>query len=350
MSGPQANIPQHDSLFDSIPSLGKPVPTGTMTRGHLDATDPNIPKVQPSMPSWLGDTIKTPTAEPAYAQPSFQPGQYPAQQEPVPQFNAPYPQAPAYQQPQAQPTSFTPNVVPQAQYARPASSIPAPQPGRTQGSVQMPNAPVQHPVVDALLADLGFTDQNLVVKTIAGHNFTMRKLPAELFAFALSIVSKVSTTNDEYAMRLNLTLGALSVVKIDDQPVWHLAKVDVSKVGQFSDTNPPFSVASKSGSFIIDLFFSKLDFDVIGKIADAYDDAWGTKDADADLLAQAGAIKADDQRVRFKCSVEGCGHVEDVIPEYTDAQGSMQPRFCPTHGPSMTPIGYLNQLANIPLA
>jgi hypothetical protein len=313
------------------------------------------------LPNWLGDTMKTPMSESAHTDaqyappPSFHPEQYPAQQEPVPQFNAPYHQAPVYQQPQmqapqAQPTSFAPNPAPQAQYARPASSIPAPQPGRTQGSVQMPNAPVQHPVVDALLADLGFTDQHLVVTTVAGHNFTMRKLPAELFAYALSIVSKVSSTNDEYAMRLNLTLGALSVVKIDDQPVWHLAKVDVSKVGQFSDTNPPFSVASKSGSFIIDLFFSKLDFDVISKIADAYDSAWGTKDVDADMLAQAGAIKADDQRVRFKCSVEGCEHVEDVVPQYTDAQGSMQPRFCPTHGPTMTPIGYLNQLANIPLA
>lgn len=316
---PHSNVPpQNRDPMEFMPSLGTPVQQGVMGRETLDATDRNIPKVQLASPSWLSDTISVKEQAPS-----------------VPQFSAPQ-------------TSFSHPREAQPQYR--AGDTPAPNQGRVPGSVQLPDRPVQHPVINSLLADLGFSDAKLVNTNIANHVFTQRQLNADMFAFALSTVSRASSTNDEYAMRLNLTLGALSVVKIDGAPSYALASVDVSKAGTFDDSNPPFAVYSKSTSFLLDLFFSKLDFKIVETLADTYDKNWGTKDADADLLAMAGAVDAEDKRVRFKCSVEGCKHVEDVVPEFLDGSGSVRARFCPEHGDTMTPLGYLSQLANVPLA
>jgi hypothetical protein len=51
------------------------------------------------------------------------------------------------------------------------------------------------------------------------------------------------------------------------------------------------------------------------------------------------------------CSVDGCDFIENVVPEYLDAQsGAIKPRYCPAHGQTMTPIAYTRDLGDAPLA
>jgi hypothetical protein len=330
---PRPNLPPRENPLEFLPSLGTQIDVAPTTRQNSGIVDREKPPAVPvRKPDWIKDQIDVgPTPAPVNA------GTVP------PSFSTPSSSANAgFQNAQA----YEPELG-AAQHTG-LGSVPPAQPGSVPGSVRVPNPPNQHPVVDALLRSLGYDESKLVHVELSGFKFTMRRNPAEVFAYTLSVVSKSSSTNDEAAMRLAMTLAALSVIKINGEPIWNLFGIDVSKAGQFDDNNPPFLVVAKTASAIIDLFFNQLDWNVINKLADTYSEHWGDDD-DESLLAQAAKISPDDQRVRFKCQIEGCNHVEDVVPDKLDAKGSVRSRFCPEHGPTMSPSGYLRDLANVPL-
>ena len=326
---PRPNLPPRENPLEFLPSLGTPVDVAPQTRQNSGMVDREKPPAVPLIkPDWVREQIDVGPRAPVNAEtvpPSFS--------------------TPSYERPE--PTPIYDSGFGAAQRTQ-LGSVPLAAAGSVSGSVRVPNPPSQHPVVDALLRGLGFDESKLVHVEIGGFKFTMRRNPAEVFAYTLSIVSKSSSTNDEAAMRLAMTLAALSVIKINDEPLWKLFDIDVTKAGTFDPSNPPFLVVTKTASAVIDLFFNQLDWNVINKLSDAYSEHWGDDDGE-NLLASASKISGDDSRVRFKCTIDGCKHTEDVVPEKLDAKGSIKPRFCPEHGNTMSPVGYLRDLVDVPL-
>lgn len=350
MNQPRPNIPQHNPM-DSLPPLGTPVNLAAQTKTNTQAVD-HESKDQAQAPIGVPDFYKNRLDVPQAQAPTFT---APSSSQPfVPAQSPQYAQQAPVQDPRHQFTFEAPEVPqPQEYHAQPhVNAVQPPVPGQFPGSVQMPQAgvPTQHPVVNSLLRDLGFSEAQLETVEYKGHSFTMRKNPAELFAYVLSVVSKSSSTNDERMVRLTLTLPAVSVVFIDGVPSWKVLEVNVSTLGNFDDSNPPYRVAVKVAPKLIDLFIgNKLDIDVITELADRYEKKWSTTDPEIELAAKAADITKDDKRVRFSCSVPGCTETDDAVPEFIDAT-NVKIRYCHEHGPTMSPLGYLKDLANSPLA
>lgn len=346
----QPNVPLHGPM-SALPFSGRRVEQQPMTQTDMIAADPNTPRVRPHIPDGLyPDTISMgQTAAPGEmprlysmeeASRSNIPPEFDAQ--PRQQFQQPEP-APRHSHAHA--AGFAP---------QPASErVPQPQPGRVEGSHQLPSQPLMHPVLESLMQDFGLKESNAHEFEWRGHRYRLMPLTAELMGFCTSLASRTSQSNDEYMYRLALIMGIVSLVAIDGVPCAELFKAQVAGLKiAYDPFNPPYAVRVKFAPSLLELFSSKLRIAASQKIAEEYDTAF---DEGSDLVAAAKKAEETkpaghvDERVHFRCSVDGCDFVENVVPEYLDAAGSIKPRFCPAHGPTMTPVAYTRDLGDTPL-
>lgn len=350
MTGETPNVPPRLPGLDSMPSLGRPLEQKIMTADDMLAQDPNIPRVPLQIPEFYKGDLDTSSLE-RNAMSATPVGAPTQAAQPQQEFI----RNPNYVAPGQQTQQFVDSAANVAASFAPqrSSSVPAPTPGAFPGSHQLPSKPLKHPVIESLLHDLSIKEDSVYIHEFLGHTYTLRPLTAELMGFATSLASRTATSNDEYIYKLALVSGILSVVAIDDVPCSEIYAQELASLKNplppYAPLNPPYAARVKYAPALIDLFMSKLKLNIVQSIAEAYDTAF---DEDVTLKKAAESATSDvDQRVHFQCSVEGCGYSENVIPEIIDhASGAIRPRFCTVHGPTMTPIGYVKDLANTPLA
>jgi hypothetical protein len=331
-------------------------PTRVSQNSDLNAQDPNIPKVAMRMPSFLPDRIRNPEAVARGEMPA-------ARQEPVAQPTAPqpepyippahhrsdFPYTPAAEQPMTQiPSSFQ-SPAPADHFG---SKVPKPEPGRVANSIKVPANPVQHPVLASLMSALRNTAEDTRSVSVDGFVFKMRPLPADLYAYAMNIAQRASSSQPEMAMRFNMLRAVLALTHVNDEPIYLMLNEPIKGYPSFEDWAPPVSLVIKYAPRLIDLFFVQLKFKIVEAIAEEYD-KFDLEDSNMDALMPNDKTSdlSNEKLWRFKCSVPGCNHVVDQEPQFMDASGeSIAPIFCPHHGEVLTPIGRLVDLSNVPLA
>jgi hypothetical protein len=350
--GEQPNVPQQGPM-SALPISGRRIEPQVMTQTDMIAADPNTPRVRPHIPEGLypssinmGQPAAPGSMPPLYNMENDGRAAVP------PEFDAQQ-HNPMFQQPEAAPR---PSHAQAAGFVPPTPSerVPQPQPGRVAGSHQLPSQPLMHPVLESLMQDFGLTEANAHEFEWRGHHYRMLPLTAELMGFCTSIASRTSQSNDEYMYRLALIMGIVSLVAIDGVPCSELFKSQVAGLKiAYDPFNPPYAVRVKFAPSLLEIFSAKLRILAAQKIAEEYDTAF---DESSDMVAAAKKAEETkpvgvvDERVHFKCSVDGCGFVENVVPEYLDAaSGAIKPRFCPSHGPTMTPVAYTRDLGDAPL-
>jgi hypothetical protein len=336
------NIPARSRAADVLPESLRRVEAPTMTQQDMNALDPNIPRVALRIPTDLyPEMIRAPDAAAPAQQPGGMPPLYNMQD-----FGA-----------QAANIAEQPTIAQTAASGqqRQFEQVPPPLAGTVPGSQRVPGQPLMHPVLESLMRDFQLTEQDGHDFEYRGHTYKLMPLTAELMGFCTSLASRTSQSNDEYMYRLALIMGVISVIAIDGIPcsVLFSAQVSALKIS-YNPFNPPYAVRVKFAPSLLEMFTSTLKIHVAARIAEEYDNAF---DESSDIVAAAEKIKATapvdkvDERVHFRCNVDGCGFIENVIPDYIDvSSGSIRPRYCPTHGPTMTPVGYTREITNAPLA
>jgi len=201
----------------------------------------------------------------------------------------------------------------------------------------------RHPVFDSLLRDFGLS-QELKFEVYKGHKFTFRQYNAEQNTFCISLADTLSTSALEYNERIRQNLVAVSLVAVDDQPIYEILDYNPRDAG-FVMTDP-FNLPSKLSMLLVEhvrkLFLEQFAPGVII-------DLWSIYDS----LFPASAIKdtaaSPDEVWRFKCPVTGCTYSVDAVPEF-DGQGLPRKHFCPEHGNELSIMGQVAELENVPLA
>lgn len=339
------NVPTSGPMAH-LPIQGRRVEQQPMTQTDMIAADPNTPRVKPHVPPGLyPDSINM-------GQPAA-PGEMPRLYN-MEQAQPDVQQAAAAAQFEAAPR---PSLSSAAGFAPPTRSerVPQPQPGRVEGSHQLPSQPLMHPVLESLMHDFGMTKADGHEFEYRGHTYRMLPLTAELMGFCTSIASRTSQSNDEYMYRLAMIMGIVSIVAIDNTPCSEIFSAQVANLKlSYDPNNPPYAVRVKFAPSLLELFSAKLKIHLVQKIAEEYDTAF---DEGSDMVAAArkaeetAPANAIDERVHFRCSVDGCDFVENIVPEYLDEHtGAIKPRYCPAHGPTMTPVAYTRELGDAPLA
>ena len=222
-----------------------------------------------------------------------------------------------------------------------AGARPAPQ----RSAVPVATKPTvkRHPVFDSLLRDFGIA-QELKFEVYKGHKFTFRQYNAEQNTFCISLADTLSTSALEYNERIRQNLVAVSLVAIDDNPIYEVLGYDPREAGFV--LQDPFNFPSKLSMLLVEhirkLFLEQFAPAVIM-------DLWSIYDS----LFPASSIKdpaASSEEVwRFKCPVNGCTHSVDAVPEF-DSQGLPRKYFCPEHGNELSIMGQVADLENVPLA
>lgn len=329
-------------------------PISVQKNSDMNAQDPNIPKVALKMPSFLPERIRNPDAVARGDLPSAQVSQ---PQVVIPQQAASQPKEEFVQQHHRSDFAYAADagLAPSFQsLSAPdplGSKVPKPENGKAPGSIKAPSNPVQHPVLASLMDSLKNTPDDHRSVVIDGFKFTMRPLPADLYAYTMNIAQRASASQPEMAMRFNLLRAVLALVYINDEPVYQVMNAPIKKYQAFDDFAPPVPLVIAYAPRLIDLFFVQLKFKIVEGLAAEYDN-FDLVESNKDLMTPgASNVDITNERLwRFKCSVPDCTHHEDVEPQFLDAaQESMAPRFCPEHGEVLTPIGRIVDLANIPL-
>ena len=332
-----------------LPDMGAPI---EIRAGAVAPTDPEAEAIKAAQnlqtPTWIKDEISFGAPPSATEQPVYAPQAATAPPQPV--YAQP---APAVLPTFSAPTMSTGDAGIYAGAPKASAYVPPPTPGRTPGSVVMPGKPLQHPVLTALLRDFGIVTRKSHEVKVGKFVFTIRPVNAEILSYAVSVASKMAQTNDEYQTRLRMVIGVLSISGIDGLPLHEIFGVDLTNIRE-SITDPffpPFTVAVKTSVPLLRFMFEDLGLTPISVVSGAYETHYNDDTEDEEVTEAPKATAPTDTRVRFKCSIEGCGHVEDVVPVILDAaKGAIQARYCPVHGQPLTPIAYTRDLANIPLA
>jgi hypothetical protein len=341
--GGTPNIPT-GNFMDFLPET-KQVDVNVRTNSEMNAQDPNIPKVALKVPDFIRTRIRNPEAVAKGELPSAAPT---TEQSVSAVPFIPTKQAPQFTQDQPADLPIPPTFGNMSRQENLGSSIPAPQNGSVAGSVKLPPQPIQHGVLSNLIAALKSTADDIRSVEVDGFVFKMRPLSADLYAYAMSLAQRASSTQGELAMRFNMVRSILALISVNDEPIYKMFDMNTSKYQAFEDWAPPVALVVAYSPRLIDLFFNKLRFKTVEAISAEYD-KYDESDSNTDLLAP-GATSEDDERWRFKCGVPGCKHHEDIVPTYLDAsKESVQPRFCPAHGEVLTPIGLVKDLGDIPL-
>ena len=367
MSEPQANTPQ--SPLHHFPHLGTRVPVDAASvKPETAAADK--PNFKLGIPSWLPQSINldapgapqsveqvTPPEAPAQAVPVGEPPTPPPgfrwALEPAP---AQAPQAPVYAAPAQAPAPMqAPASTAEAAHqhssvVRPSEHVPAPTPGPRSGTVRVPGQPIQHPVVAELLKQFGLKKSDVHEFEALGHTFVIREINSEILQFCIGQSSKSSVSEADLGTRVRNMVAVLSVLSIDGVPVvdifpWNRALLKNVKIDPMW---PPFTATVLVAEHLFRFFFEDMKPDVIAKIASEYDVVYGDGTEPEDTTRMPLFTKENDTRVRFKCSIEGCGHVEDVEPIVL-GDDLVQARFCPSHGVEHSALGYTKDLSSVPL-
>lgn len=256
-------------------------------------------------------------------------------------------QAPAHQTFQAQPAASETAAAMHA--VRPSQFVPPPTMGTNSRTVELPGKPLQHPVVAELLRDFGLRQSDIHEFASLGFTFKIREVNAEVLNYCLGNAAKASVGELDMSNRTRLMVAAMSVISINDVPVteifpWQKAKL---KGRKFDPWWPPYPVQVLLAEPLFRFFFEEIRVDVVSAIADEYDSVYGN-DTDEDTTKQP-LVVANEKLVRFKCSVAGCKHTIDVEPTFTGRGNEIHAVFCVHHGVPMTPLGYVKDLADLPL-
>lgn len=405
MAEPQPNQPQVPEHLSHLPNLGTRVNVNAQAQAPRD-TEREQAQANIAAPDWIKPTIRVTPEVQKQAQQAAQPSRYQFSLDPqehadveMPvqhdqEFN--YPQDPGYAPApvtqevpaalrfaaqQAQPAPYQPQFqappvqqaapAPQASYIehpntprmetreaaaqvnapRPSVHVPPPTMGSNPRTVKMPGQPVQHPVVSDLLRDFGLKQSDTHKFEAFGHGFTIREVNADVLNFCMGQAGKLAVTEADMGSRTRFMVAALSVLAIDDIPVVELFQWDKSKLRRGTSVDPwwpPFPVVTLLAESLFRFFFEQMKVDVIGRVAQEYDDMYGDAQEPEDSTRAPANLTASDERVRFKCSVAGCGHVLDQDPVFL-SKDTIKAVYCHEHGVAMTPIGYTRELGNLPL-
>jgi len=370
MSEPQANPPPSQAPAHFFPHLGTRVPLDA-TSVKPETAEADKPNYSLRQPGWLPESINlgapdaprsmsvtpVPTAEhtqaPLQAPPAPAGMRWALEPEPI------EPEAPAaYAQPDqspaplfAQPATSLSELVHQHTAApRPSPHVPQPTPGPRAGTVRVPGQPLQHPVVAELLQQFGLKKSDIHTFEALGHTFCIREVNSEILQFCIGQASKIAVSEADLGTRVRNMVAALSTLSIDNVPVvdifpWNRALVKNSKIDPMW---PPFTVTVLIAEHLFRFFFESMKSDVISAIAGEYDGVYGSGNEPEETTRTPLVTRENDQRVRFKCPVDGCGHVEDVEPIKL-GDDLVQARGCPVHITEMTALGYTKDLVSVPL-
>lgn len=264
-------------------------------------------------------------------------------EQPMYKMQAPMPAQQFHAQPAASETAAAMHAV------RPSQFVPPPTMGTSARTVELPGKPLQHPVVAELLRDFGLRQSDIHEFASLGFTFKIREVNAEVLNYCLGNAAKASVGELDMSNRTRLMVAAMSVISINDVPVteifpWQKAKL---KGRKFDPWWPPYPVQVLLAEPLFRFFFEEIRVDVVSAIADEYDSVYGN-DTDEDTTKQP-LVVANEKLVRFKCSVAGCKHTIDVEPTFTGRGNEIHAVFCVHHGVPMTPLGYVKDLADLPL-
>lgn len=214
---------------------------------------------------------------------------------------------------------------------------------RAQSAVPAKPSVKRHPVFDSLLRDFGLS-QELKFEIYKGHKFTFRQYNAEQNTFCISLADTMSTSALEYNERIRQNLVAVSLIAIDDHPIYEILDYDPRTAG-FVLTDP-FNLPSKLSMLLVEhvrkLFLEQFAPGVII-------DLWSIYDSLFPASAIQDTAASPDEVWRFKCPVTGCTYSVDAVPEF-DSQGLPRKHFCPEHGNELSIMGQVAELENVPLA
>jgi hypothetical protein len=372
MSEPQANTPPSQAPHH-FPNLGVRVPLDA-TSIKPETADADKPNYTLQQPGWLPDSINlgapdaprsveqtAPHQDTALLPPPTMgppPGyRWALEPEPAaPQADAPVTysapdQSPAPVFAQPAPLSISEAAHQHAAATRPSASVPQPTPGPRAGTVRVPGQPLQHPVVAELLQQFGLKKTDIHTFDALGHTFVIREANSEILQFCIGQGSKMAVSDADLGTRVRNMVAALSVISIDNVPVVELFpwnKTSIRNAASIDPLWPPFTVTVLVAEHLFRLFFESMKSDVISKIAEEYDVVYGGGTEPEDTTRAPLITRENDKRVRFKCNVAGCGHVEDVEPIVL-GDDLVQARFCPAHGVELTPLGYTRDMVSLPL-
>lgn len=269
---------------------------------------------------------------------SFAPAPAPVPAQPEPEFD--YEENEQATEPYAMPQQTHRQAAP---VAAPVYQQPRPVP-RQAPQAQRPVAPKvkHHPVFDSLLRDFGLHDE-IKFDVYKGHKFSFRQYNAEQNTFCISLADSLSSSAMEYSERIRHSLVCVSLVAIDDVPVYEILGQTAADYGFALPDR--FAIPSKMSMLLVEplraLFLEKFSPNVIMDLWAIYDRLFPT--AIVDQTDEEG------EKWRFKCPVKGCTHSIDAVPEI-GSDGNPRPHFCPQHGTELFILGPVADLEDIPLA
>lgn len=265
---------------------------------------------------------------------------------------APVPEAPVsqamYAPPPSQPApvtlqQYTQAAAPAPVYTAPANYVPQAPVGAVQAQ---PGKPIHHPVFDSLLSDFGLKS-DLRHEVYKGHKFTFKQYNADQYTFCISLADTLSTSPMEYSERIRQNIVAITLVAIDDCPVYELLGRDPRKMGFIltDRLSIPTKMSMLLAEDVRELFLQKFSPNVVIDLWSIYDGLFPV----AQTQATESEEESDGVAWRYKCPTGGCSHSVDTIPE-VDQYGSPRRIFCPKHGSELVPVGMVSDMANVPLA
>lgn len=269
-----------------------------------------------------------PTSEAPVTQPSYAPPTAPAP------YAAP---APVTMQQYAQ------AAAPAPVYSAPPSYVPPAPNGAPQAQ---PGKPIHHPVFDSLLTDFGLKS-DLKHEVYKGHKFTFKQYNADQYTFCISLADTLSTSPMEYSERIRQNLVAVTLVAIDDCPIYEILGRDPRNMGFIltDRLNIPTKMSMLLAESVREMFLEKFAPNVVIDLWSIYDGLFPV----AQNQASESGAEEDGVAWRYKCPSSGCNHSVDTIPEI-DQWGNPRRLFCPKHGNELVPVGTASDMANIPLA
>jgi hypothetical protein len=218
-------------------------------------------------------------------------------------------------------------------------------PRRAQQTQTKPTAPAtkNHPVFDSLLRDFGLKD-DIKFDVYNGHKFSFRQYNAEQNTFCISLADTLSSSAMEYSERIRQNLVSVSLVAIDDVPMYEILGYSPQDFG-FARVDS-LSIPNKMSILLVEpirnMFLEKFAPGVIG-------DLWSIYDRLFPVAKLAPEAEGAEEKWRYKCPHPGCSHSIDVLPEF-GSDSLPRKYFCPTHGDEMSVMGPVGDLENIPLA
>lgn len=195
-----------------------------------------------------------------------------------------------------------------------------------------------HPVLARLREDLGMESTRPMDVRVGKHTWTLATLTPGDLATASRLADQLAIGQVETKLVYETAIVAHAVMAIDAVPTYQVFGVEPPPgIPVQNPLRPPRAVRYLAAGKLYDFIQDEAKTQLGTKLYDAY----------LDKVDGSGAVQSylDDEsrkRVKFECSVEGCGHTLTMAPRYEPGTRNIMRPFCRWHAEPMTLTGEQN--------